>query len=112
MIQESDYKELLSKNPTCALTGSLSLIAQGFKIKREPGDTDLYDPDQKFKIIEGMSKPKTDPAAEKEKYADSLQPDWTRDRYLLGTIKVDVFSSTADKMKIIKVKGGELRSLS
>lgn len=98
------YKEILQSNSECALTGSHSLILQGFKVKREPKDIDIYDPTDKFKTIPGMSLPKS--TIEKDvNYEEPEGSDWQMTQYLLDKIKVDVFYSPSEKPKIIKIGG-------
>lgn len=38
-------KEILKLNPECSISGSLSLWYQGFKLRRDPVDIDIYCPD-------------------------------------------------------------------
>jgi len=52
--------ELLKANPQAMLTGSRALMAQGFKVRREPVDIDIWVPHGvAFNLIPGMIYPKT-----------------------------------------------------
>jgi len=103
------YEEILKANPTCALVGSRALILQGFKVRREPKDIDIYDPENVFKIVPGMTLPEPkENQTEEEKYNDEDgNNEHNRTSYLYKGVSVDVFSPTDkdnNKQKIVSVK--------
>lgn len=60
-------EEILKANPAAMLTGSRALIAQGFKVRNEPNDVDIWLPDGvHFQLIPGMIYPKSKEQVEAE----------------------------------------------
>ena len=78
-------KQIMAVNPECLISGSLALVMQGIKIRREPQDLDIYLPyGEKFTKIEGMySVPKN---------GEYPPENWNRESYVLAKIQIDVFT--------------------
>jgi len=102
--------EILEANPEGILSGSLALHKQGFKIRREPQDIDIFMPyGSKFIPIEGMVKYNggNDGGYDDEDY-ERVTYKWTEKAqdvpaFLLDETLIDILTSVNEDFPTLKI---------